>query len=434
MGSRKRTGRRRAVPRAEPWDGPAPTDTPAEMVSGAVDALVLGRGGDGLDLAAARLADAESAAWEASCSRALVDALLRAVAVAWSRGWQPAEAVRQVRRVRGQVAASMCADAVTADLARYAPATVDPRWSEQVHGLAARGPVRAPEEYLAWAGSEYGLLRFEVVEAALRLLADLRVLPPLRHLGPVPGAYRPGRAAAAHRAAGIDQGKLARVRALLAKAESTEFPSEAEALSARAQELMARHSIDRALLDAEPGSSPAGAARRLPVEAPYDEYKAVLLHEVAEANHCRAVWDEALGLCTVMGFEGDLAAVEVMFTSLLVQLESAMRAQGSVRDRSGRAAGRSYRESFVSAFAARVGERLVSSARAAEASAAAETGTDLVPVLAERERRVEEAVAEAFGELTYARVRGPSDADGWDEGRAAADAASLDTRRPVRDR
>ncbi|WP_246407719.1 DUF2786 domain-containing protein [Nocardiopsis aegyptia] len=404
------------------------------MVSGAVDALVLGRGGDGLDLAAARLADAESAAWEASCSRALVDALLRAVAVAWSRGWQPAEAVRQVRRVRGQVAASMCADAVTADLARYAPATVDPRWSEQVHGLAARGPVRAPEEYLAWAGSEYGLLRFEVVEAALRLLADLRVLPPLRHLGPVPGAYRPGRAAAAHRAAGIDQGKLARVRALLAKAESTEFPSEAEALSARAQELMARHSIDRALLDAEPGSSPAGAARRLPVEAPYDEYKAVLLHEVAEANHCRAVWDEALGLCTVMGFEGDLAAVEVMFTSLLVQLESAMRAQGSVRDRSGRAAGRSYRESFVSAFAARVGERLVSSARAAEASAAAETGTDLVPVLAERERRVEEAVAEAFGELTYARVRGPSDADGWDEGRAAADAASLDTRRPVRDR
>ncbi|WP_121188375.1 DUF2786 domain-containing protein [Nocardiopsis sp. Huas11] len=404
------------------------------MVSGAVDALVLGREGDGVDLAAARLADAESPAWAAACSGALAQALLQAVAGAWSRGWQPAEAVRQIRRVRGPVAASMCADVVAADLDRHAPATVDPRWSEQVRALGARGPVHRPEAYLVWAGSEYALLRFEVVETALRLLADLRVLPPLRPLGPLPGAYRPGRAAASHRAAGADQGKLARVRALLAKAESTEFPSEAEALSARAQELMARHSIDRALLDAEPGDSPAGAARRLPVEAPYDEYKAVLLHEVAEANHCRAVWDSALGLCTVMGFEGDLAAVEVMFTSLLVQLESAMRAQGSVRDRSGRAAGRAYRESFVSAFAARVGERLVASARAAEASAAAETGTDLVPVFAERERRVEEAVAEAFGELTYSRVRGPTDADGWDEGRAAADAASLDTRRPVRDR
>jgi hypothetical protein len=434
VGSKKGTGRRRAVPRAEPWAGPGPTDTPAEIVSGAVDALVLGRGGDGVDLAAARLADAETDAWARSCSAALADALLRAVESVWTRGWQPAEAVRQVRRVRGPVAASVCADAVAADLARHAPAAVDPRWTEQVRALDARLRADPPEDYLARAGAEYGLLRFEVAETALRLLADLRVLPPLRRLGPVPGSYRPGRAAASHRAAGVDQGKLARVRALLAKAESTEFPSEAEALSARAQELMARHSIDRALLEAEPGSPPAAAARRLPVEAPYDEYKAVLLHEVAEANHCRAVWDRELGLCTVMGFEGDLAAVEVMFTSLLVQLESAMRAQGSVRDRSGRAAGRAYRESFVSAFATRVGERLVASARAAEASAAAETGTDLVPVFAERERRVEEAVAEAFGELTYSRVRGPSDADGWDEGRAAADAASLDSRRRVRDR
>jgi hypothetical protein len=47
-----------------------------------------------------------------------------------------------------------------------------------------------------------------------------------------------------------DRRMLDRVRALLAKAESTEFPKEAEALSARAQELMARHRIDRALLAA----------------------------------------------------------------------------------------------------------------------------------------------------------------------------------------
>ena len=37
-----------------------------------------------------------------------------------------------------------------------------------------------------------------------------------------------------------DEKVLGRVRALLAKAESTTFPEEAEALTAKAQELMAR--------------------------------------------------------------------------------------------------------------------------------------------------------------------------------------------------
>lgn len=58
------------------------------------------------------------------------------------------------------------------------------------------------------------------------------------------------------------------MRALLAKAESTEFPQEAEALTARAQEMMARHSIDLALLEQDPEEPEAAAARRLPVDSP----------------------------------------------------------------------------------------------------------------------------------------------------------------------
>lgn len=429
---RKGRGRRRSGGRAfghtsEAWAGPAPGASPAQVVSAAVDALVLGREGSGVDLAAARLADTEDAAWAEAVERAVRTALLGAVASAWTRGWQPAETVRQADRTLGPVAASVCADTVTADLARHSPDTVDPRWTAQVHGLGASSEWGGRGDYLAHLGAEHGLLRFEVVEATLRLLAALRVLPPMHRLCPPPGTFRPGRKGSSQAAAQVDQAKLARVRALLAKAESTEFPREAEALSARAQELMARHSIDRALLAEEPGHSPeATAGRRLAVDAPYDEHKAVLLHEVAEANHCRAVWDRDLGLCTVMGFPGDVDAVELMFTSLLVQAETAMRAGGSVRDRSGRAAGRDFRSSFMSAFAVRVGERLAESARTATRAAAAETGTDLVPVFAAREREVEKAVSEAFGELTYSRVRGPSSADGWYEGRAAADAASLD--------
>jgi hypothetical protein len=79
---------------------------------------------------------------------------------------------------------------------------------------------------------------------------------------------------------------------LLAKAESTEFPEEAEALSARAQELMAKHSIDHALLAAQSGNRDKPAGRRLPVDNPYESPKATLLHAVAQANRCRSVWQK----------------------------------------------------------------------------------------------------------------------------------------------
>ncbi|MDE3723350.1 DUF2786 domain-containing protein [Nocardiopsis sp. N85] len=426
MGAKRRrtAGRRdRTVP---DWDGPSTASSPAEIVTEAVDALVMGRGGDGVDLAAALLADTEDAARVHDAERALTEALRDAMTSVWARGWQPAETTRRVERLLGPAAAAVCAHAITADLERHAPTTVAPDWIAQARALDTVG------DPLAHLADAHGLLRFEAVEQVLRTLAALRVLPPLQRLVDPPGAHRPGRARPTRARTEVDRGKLARVRALLAKAESTEFPEEAEALSARAQELMARHSIDRALLDEDdPDSSEAGHARRLPVDAPYDESKAVLLHEVAEANHCRAVWHRELEMCTVMGFPDDVDAVDLLFTSLLVQAETAMRAGSSARDRSGRRAGKDFRSSFMSAFAVRVGERLTEAARTARDAVQAEAGRDLVPLFAAREREVERAVEQAFGELTYSRVRGPYSEDGWNAGRAAADAASLGSRRPV---
>jgi hypothetical protein len=46
---------------------------------------------------------------------------------------------------------------------------------------------------------------------------------------------------------------------------------------------------------------------------------------VATANRCRVVWHRNLGLRTVMGFRTDLDAVELLFTSLLVQATTALR-------------------------------------------------------------------------------------------------------------
>ncbi|MEU2944090.1 DUF2786 domain-containing protein [Nocardiopsis alba] len=420
-----RKSRRRGDARTSvEWDGPAPSDTPVEVTAQAVDALVRGQEGSGVDLAVARLADVEDPHWAGAAARSLFDTLLFGIADAWARGWQPAETVRHVRREAGPLAASVCADVVAADLERHSAATVDPRWNEQVRALDVDPPRGSGEALLEHLGSEHGLMRFEVVEVVLRLLALLRTLPPMRRLGPPPGNFRPG----ARPSIPVDQGRLQRVRALLAKAESTEFPQEAEALTARAQEMMARHSIDLALVEADPEEPEATSARRLPVDSPYDEHRAVLLNEIAEANHCRAIWHRELGLSTVMGFPGDVEAVDLLYTSLLIQAETAMRVSGSARDRSGRGARKDFRSSFMSAFAVRVGERLSETARAAEKAVGTETGTDLVPVFAERERAVEAAVNEVFGALTTSRVRGPADAEGWYEGRAAADSASLGTR------
>ncbi|MGH3851670.1 MAG: DUF2786 domain-containing protein, partial [Pseudonocardiaceae bacterium] len=164
---------------------------------------------------------------------------------------------------------------------------------------------------------------------------------------------------------GQDERILEKVRALLAKAESTTFPLEAEALSAKAQELMARHAIDEAMAGAAQGGTgenvPTGV--RLRVDDPYAGAKTLLLSVVASANRCRAVWSKSLGFSTIMGFESDLEFVKILYTSLLVQVTSAMVAAGPQVDLSGRSRTRSFRQAFLVAYANRIGERL----RAAEA-------------------------------------------------------------------
>ncbi|GAB3652744.1 DUF2786 domain-containing protein [Actinocorallia lasiicapitis] len=238
-----------------------------------------------------------------------------------------------------------------------------------------------------WARTE-GIERFEGVDMLLETVGALRKLPRIARL---------------QRAERADHPALGRVRALLAKAESTEFPAEAEALVARAQEIMARYSI----ASVEEGGSPTGM--RLPVDNPYEEAKATLLHVVAEANRCRAVWQAELGFSTVLGFPADLDAVELLYTSLLLQADTAMPKNGSKKR---------FRQAFLTSFAHRIGERLTRTAQDVVTD-------DLLPILAERNQAVEQAVDNLFPQLKTVRSRAIQDLDGWHEGRRAADAADL---------
>ncbi|WP_395572888.1 DUF2786 domain-containing protein [Streptomyces sp. BK79] len=339
------------------------------------------------------------------------------VATAWRRGWQPADLVRIVRRELDDVHVRLVAALIRAQAPHDRPR--GPRWAAQLDGVPDQAPPRTD--------------RFTHATAVLelyRLLLRLPVLEPLD--GSEPG--RPGAPGEASRREARPQSRaLARIRALLAKAEATGYPQEAEALSAKAQELMARHSVDAALLSAHAASPDVPGACRIGVEQPYEQAKAVLLDAVADANHCRAVWNEPLGFSTVVGFEADLEAVELLYTSLLVQAETAMTKAEAAQRAGGRKRTKSFRQSFLAAYAHRAGTRLRAAAEAATAGTTAGTGpaagVDLLPVLASREVAVTERLEDLFPRTTTTRLRGAADAAGWNEGTRAADHARVDRRR-----
>ena len=354
-------------------------------------------------------------------------AVLPLVTAAWERGWTPEDLHQLARRRLDAAGVSYLVDAIAEESQHYAAATVAPRWREDLRQIGAVvwwEADQAGSHLLLWARRHHiGLV--DALTTVIEVLAMLLALPMLSKIVPPPGSATA--AAKPHR--GVDQKILARVRALLAKAESTTFPEEAEALSAKAQELMSRYSIERIVTEnpSVADSHPA-AARRLWLDNPYVAAKAMLVGVVAEANRCRAVLSEKIGFTTVLGDEVDLEIVELLSTSLLVQATRAMVSAGSQITRNGRSRTRSYRQSFLLAYATRIGERLTT-ARDTGAAAVADVA-QLLPVLAARERMVDELFESMFPQ-SISRSFSVGNAAGWHAGRAAADLAVLDTRRAV---
>ena len=358
-------------------------------------------------------------------------ALDEALDETWERGWQPADVVHAVRR-QGPAAAAPLVVALIGEHARRtsaverAPAT----WVEQLREL---GALSAPDGPLtAWQHAE----RRSPADAwrtALQLLGTLRGTARIEVLVPPPSRWGAARRAAAPGPGAGDDRALRVIRGLLAKAEATEFAEEAEALTAKAQELMTRHAVDAALLA---GDVPAGdvRTRRVHVADPYVRAKVQLLGAVAEANDVRLVWYQGLGIATLVGARAELDAVELLFTSLLLQVAQGLAAAERTAGR-GRSP-RTFRRAFLLGYAHRIGERLQEARRRATAEAAEaaeERGVDLLPVLRSRKEAVDAAVAELFPRVRASRSRATVDAGGWYAGQSAAERADVGPRRaPLR--
>ena len=152
---------------------------------------------------------------------------------------------------------------------------------------------------------------------------------------------------------------LARVRKLLAKAEDAGVtPAEAQALTAKAAELMAKYGIDRALLAAERPETDRPADRVIDVGNPWARVQAHLLCGLASALRCQCVILPRPGPGSrihMFGFASDLERTDVLYTSLLVQMwQGLAAAQVPAWSRSPRAWRRSWLLGFATAVVARV--------------------------------------------------------------------------------
>jgi hypothetical protein len=362
----------------------------------------------------------------------LTEVLTAEVERSWHRGWQPADLHRVVGRRLDRDAQQVLADAVAAQLSRYARGTIAPRWPAQLREIGATvwwSKDTDPVSARSLTGGD-GLAA--IVQCVLQVTHVLGLLPTIECHDPLPGRALPEQ----HRASPtVDQRILARVRALLAKAESTTFEAEAETFTAGAQALMARHSIDAAMLAAGAAMGGTGAGpggRRIGIDRPYEAPKALLLDVVSAANRCRSIWSKNLGFVTLVGFEADLEAAETIFTSLLVQANHAMRLYGRRTTHFGTSRTRAFRSSFLMSFAHRIGERLrdvtdeeTEAAVGRATRTRAGSGQDLVRVLGARAAAVDDATAAMFPDLVQHSVGARSDMEGWQAGRRAADEATL---------
>jgi hypothetical protein len=369
---------------------------------------------------APRLVRAAVEAWEVDPSAfdVAVDALVRSadawstaeaefgriVACLWARGWTPLDLVHVVGRRLSAGHARLVAEAVVAGA----------EGCSHVEGWRAQ--LEILDERLADAAPPRRQDRVRRLLEAAAVAARLPVVPRPR---PSPRA-----AAAGTRAPGpVDQKLLARIRALLAKAEATTFEDEADAFTAKAQELLTRYAIDEALLQT-PGTVGEPSLRRILLDDPYASAKAQLVATVAHANGCRAVYSSDVAWVTVFGYDRDLDAVELLVASLLTQATRAMVRFGSQVDAAGRPRTRSFRRAFLLGFAARIGVRLRGAAQRTR-DATGDGSAGLLPVLARREERVEAAQRAVFPELRTIRTTA-SNAAGWRAGEAAAELASLE--------
>lgn len=360
-------------------------------------------------------------------------ALTTMVDTMYENGWQPFDLLHVVRRQQTAAVASLAASVILhqSDLSG-ADDRAPEYWIGQLSEICALYPAAAARvesspsflaALLAARGTSDYIAASDQWITVLALLGQWQTLPRWPQIDSPPSLWprkRLTRQDRARRTVDTPNAKaLGRIRGLLAKADATDFAEEAETLTAKAQELMSRYSIDSLLLTE---GSVEVISRRLHVENPHAPPKAQLLHGVGEANRVKAIWDPEYAVATLVGSPVDVEQTEILFTSLLIQATRALSRSPKAQRRKGSASA-AFGKAFLYAYAVRIGERLAE-VDAHTVDEAAHRSGDLLPMLAAQTVAVEEEFERLFPSVRP--MRGPRlDAEGWHSGQAAADEADL---------
>lgn len=220
---------------------------------------------------------------------------------------------------------------------------------------------------------------------------------------------------------------LAKIRALIAQAESTNYEAEAETFMSAAERLMMKHSIDQAMLDAS-GKGGDGSTtittRTVRIDSGYAGPKALLLTAIAKSMHCQVLVCDRFRVNTIYGTDRDIDAVMALFTSLELQGTRWLLREPTPPGVSSK----SFRQGWWQGYGGRVGARVQERARGVEHNAAEETSGGSSLVLASRDQQVADAVRRDHPRLRTMRPGG-GDWSGRGAGRAAGGRADLGGRR-----
>jgi hypothetical protein len=227
---------------------------------------------------------------------------------------------------------------------------------------------------------------------------------------------------------------LRRIRGLLDQAERTPYPHEAETFAAKAAELMARHHVDRAMVERSSGDPHRVVELDIDLgRGQYVRARLMLLGVVAEAFGCRLLSsstpDGRVG--HVIGHTSDTEQVSLLYTSLLLQATRA--ADHEPAPRGHRRV--TFRRGFLMGFAQRVGDRLQAQMAAAvrhSQTAAGSPGEADTPsvalVLADRRHAVDSWIDERYPRLGRLAPASPVQGDAVARGARAGERADLGGR------
>lgn len=227
---------------------------------------------------------------------------------------------------------------------------------------------------------------------------------------------------------------LERVRKLLAKAEDESVtPAEAQALTGKAADLMAKYGIDRALLAAERPDTDRPADRMLDIDSPWARVKAHLLCGLGSALRCQCILltgSRPGARVHVFGYASDIERTDLLYTSVLLQMWHGLAgAQVPAWSRSARAWRRSWLLGFATAVISRVRAAEHAAASAASQAAAGPSGASsgAALVLADRALVIRRNAEQAYPLTRTARVT--YSGNGYRDGYAQGQRADIGARR-----